>query len=118
MGKAAFAEVARMIGRTIICDEGCWTDHILNRHPEMFGHLTDVAEAVREPDVITLDSGKARNRCFYKYNVGILPRSPHVKVIVTFRRLSRKGYVMTAFPVNRIKSSEAIIWQRTPQPNP
>lgn len=117
MGRAAFTAIALPLKKLVICDEGCWIRHILAQHPIMAGHEAEAADAVRDPDVITLDTGSTRRRCFYKFNVGLIVHAPHVKVVVEFGRFRQRGYVVTAFCVNGVKSSEAITWQRTPSTN-
>jgi hypothetical protein len=114
MAKRVFATQSLPLQREIRCDSRRWNRHILIRHPELSAQEAVVEEAVRDPDVVTLDAGNARRRCLYRFNVGIISHAPHLKVVVELSHLPWAGKVVTAFCVDKIKSSEAPKWRRTP----
>ncbi len=114
MARTVFSTTIAPLDRMAQCDEQYWQQHIIANHPLMIGHEVDVEAAVRVPDVITFDAGHPRRRCLYKYNVGIVPYSPHLKVVVELNWFRKRARVITAYPVDRLKVSEAIAWQPSP----
>lgn len=111
-----FRTTIRPLGYTVQCDKSCWTRHILPEHIILSGHEEDVEKAVHDPDVITYDVTKRRRLCLYRYDVGISVPGRHLKVVVELRRFGNHAHVITAYTVDRLKTGEAVKWQRAPAP--
>ncbi|MGH2559659.1 MAG: hypothetical protein ACRDJH_11385 [Thermomicrobiales bacterium] len=84
-------------------------EHILDRHPDMAPHLTDIIATVSEPDCIMRDVKHARRENFYRGVGDGGKRAPrHVKVCIEFGPTG--GTIITAYMTQRTKPGERRLW--------
>jgi len=94
-------------GKTVYCDEECWTKHILGNHPHMQEWMRRVTLTIEKPDFISEDVDRRNRHNYYRL---VKNRQKFIKVVVEFAD-EDVGNVITAFAANNLKPKEPIIWE-------
>jgi hypothetical protein len=95
-------------GRTIICTERNWGNHIEKRHSDLVSYETETLETISRPDFIFKDTDFSTREVYYlKY----AEKKMFLKVVVQFTS-PKIGEVVTAYFVAGIKTGEKQIWSK------
>ena len=96
-------------GRSIICEESQWNNHVVGcrNHKFMAGRESIVIDALQDPDhgIRHYDVDYPKRRCYYKTSK---TKDYYTKVVVEFRNKngSGNGRIITAFTTDSIKPGE------------
>ena len=98
-----FVKITKSVfGKHIRLTEERW-QHIIERHPEIAGCLTEVLETVFDPDIVT---------CGWRDEVVAIKKFRYQDVAVIYKEID--GFVITAFQTRSRKYFEkrGIIWSK------
>lgn len=98
-------EVVTPLGFTVRCTRAYWEFVVTRKHPVLFGHEQEIADALADPDEIRRSRKDDAVLLFYR---GAAPRW-HCAVA---RREDGTGFLITAYPTDAIKAGETI-WTRS-----
>jgi len=92
-------------GKTIRLPEERWI-HIVERHPEMAGHLEDVLSVVAAP-ILLLKGGNDELLAAAKYN-------ERQWLVVVYKENELDGFILTAYLTSKTEKlfNRIIIWQK------
>jgi len=89
------------LGYSVHLDVDCWTDHILDGHPELARRDDDVQSTIIKPDII-FESKKANKRTliYIRKFEGVDKYNAYLKIPVRITNEKRKiGWVRSAYPI-------------------
>lgn len=101
-------------GRDVVLSEEAWFGRILRDHAMLGGYEGLIQVVVQDPNRVTRDLNRSNRECFYRQ--GVFPDYPRLflKVVVEFRQGDLtgavSGYVVTAYPLQRVRSGEEQLW--------
>ena len=92
-------------GKTIRLPDERWV-HIVERHPEMAGHLEEVLLAVATPDFV-LKGGDDEL-------LAVMPLSENKWLVAVYKENSADGFVITAYITGKTEKlfKREILWQK------
>lgn len=104
-------------GRNVILTAECWQFHILPGRTVLAGQEQQIRVVLAAPTRIMRDATHHDRECFYR--LGALPgdlANHYFKVVVEFEGAGpgggSTGYVVTAYPTDRIKRKEQQLWPK------
>lgn len=96
-------------GTKVICTEAQWNEHVVDRHQYMNGKDKQAKETIEQPDAIYKDEKHLDRNVYYRKQPN---KKFYLKVVV--RIAGGVGEVITAFPADKLKAGEKIIWSSKP----
>lgn len=97
-------EVTCKLGKCVRITEERWQRLVTVKHPEMRGREEDLKKVLEQPDEIRRDP---KNSSVYRYHRRFGDK--YVRVVV--KHLDTEGFIITAFPENKIGGGE-LVWQK------
>ncbi len=106
-------------GTPVVLSQATWHSKAGNDesgdHPEIRGYLEEIADAIRNPDLVFQSTRDERSRIFYRLNVGRGEfAGKNVVVIVKYvsEQQGVRGYVSTIYLSRSVYSRGARLWPR------
>lgn len=97
-------DVLTPLGFRVVCTEEQWERIATIKHPPMRGRMTDVIATLAEPDVVRRSVRDANVVLFHR-------QVPPRWVCAVARRADGIGYLITAYPADKVKSGE-LLWTK------
>jgi hypothetical protein len=103
------------LGMPIECDSARWRNHIVAEHPEMEGRQSLVRLTIEQPLEIYESRSNPRRFVFYKPTMDFVPGYiTYMRVVVEYEEAwffgKRRGVVITAFPSDKVRQGDLLIW--------
>ena|SRR3990167_6022710 len=95
--------VKEKFGHVIRLTDERW-QHIIERHPEISGHLSKIKSAIQDPEIIVKNRYNQSERYYHQYFKSL---KDYLIVIIEYE----KNFVITAFISRKIKKGE-ILWKK------
>ena len=108
-GDALLFKIEDPRGRTVICTERCWYEHVLARRSWMTGWENEVIETIQNPSYGIYQDPHFDNRCIYYRRQ--TSKARYLKVVVEVHE-HNPDRVITAFVTDSMKRGEAWIWPK------
>jgi hypothetical protein len=99
-------------GYEIQMTDECWYKHILIEHPEMANCLDDIKQAIETPDYIYESKYRSSSHLYFLNVLDEDSETEYILVVVSIRQKNRKGYIQTAFLVDRVSKGGKLLWKR------
>ena len=90
-------------GQLIRLTEERW-QHIIERHPEVEGHLAKIQSTIQNPDIIVKNQYNKNERYYHRYFKSL---TNYLVIVIEYK----KNFIITAFISRKVKRGE-ILWSK------
>jgi hypothetical protein len=98
-------DVVTPLGFRVVCSAAYWERIAAIKHPPMKGRVVDVAQTLSDPDEVRRSVGDPLVVLFHRRS------GPRRWVCAVVKRADGVGYLITAYPADKIKPGE-VLWTR------